>query len=454
MRRITTLLAALSAALLAGVVVMPAATAGAGGLPSKVWVSNTSPLVPGAGRSCTQPGFSTVQSAIAGVASGGTVEICAGTYTEQLQITKSVSLKGAGESSTTIALPSADPANSTTACDDAVNTAYGSGGTVQDEISICDAGGVSMSNLTVQPRWASGACNDNLYGIFVAGGSDLTATDVNVDGGGAYPADGCQGGVAIEVGLFGLTPTHIGSGTATLKKVTVSGYQKNGITVDGAGSSATLTKDTVTTHPTAATAQNGIQISNGAKSVIKKTTVSGNECNELVEGGDSAPYQASGVLLYDAAPGTSITKSTISGNDFGLYYVSGAASEAASSTTTISKDHFTDNRYEGIMLDSGIATLAHDYVTASLSGDPDDIGILVYQYEGQPYASQATATGMHISGQSVAVEVSTDGGTPGSAPGDDLPGTFNISHSAFLTGNSAATNDTSPNFTITGVGNH
>ncbi len=58
-------------------------------------------------------------------------------------------------------------------------------------------------------------------------------------------------------------------GTATLNNDVVSSYQKNGITVDGTGSSAAIGNVTVTgAGETTAIAQNGIQISDGATARI------------------------------------------------------------------------------------------------------------------------------------------------------------------------------------------
>lgn len=436
MRKGTAVRAAFSAALLIGLVgALPASIAGAAGPPSTVWVrASGGALQLGGGTSCAKPGFRSVQAGINGVAVGGSVEVCAGTYVQQLRIHKSISLVGNGESSTTVKLP-ASPANSAgDRCDNAVNTAYGTGGQVQDGVSICDAGSVAIRNLTVEPQWPSGTCNDNLYGILVLGRSDLTASHLKVDGGGAFPVNGCQGGVAVQIGLFGLTPASVGIGAASLTDVAVSNYQKNGITVDGHGTTATITSTDVTTQPTTATAQNGIQISNGAKATMTSVHVSGNECNEPKECGATGTYEAGGVLIYDAAPGTSLTHSTVSDNDYGVYYISGAATEAASRTTTISNDHFTGNRFQGMLVDQGILTLSSDIISATQSADPDAVGILVYQYSGQNYASQATASGLDIYGQYVGVELSTDN------VATDHPGTFTINNS-LLRGNYGASTD-------------
>ena len=92
----------------------------------------------GPGTSCAEPGYSTIQAAIGAAGRGATIQICPGTYSEQLSITKPLKLQAAdGQYTATIALP-ATPANSTTECDAAAGkTVYG---TPQDEISICTSG--------------------------------------------------------------------------------------------------------------------------------------------------------------------------------------------------------------------------------------------------------------------------------------------------------------------------
>ena len=78
MRIKSTMIAALAAVAMAGMVASPTTVAGAAG--SRIWVSNTAPAVGGTGLSCAHPGYSTIQSAITNAGNfGATIEVCTGT---------------------------------------------------------------------------------------------------------------------------------------------------------------------------------------------------------------------------------------------------------------------------------------------------------------------------------------------------------------------------------------
>jgi Right handed beta helix region len=396
-------------AIAAVVAALPAAASAA-----SLWVAHA-PTVKGPGKSCTSPGYSTIQSAIAADTTGAKIEVCTGTYIEQLQITKGLSIVAAG--SVTVRLP-ATPVDSTTECDKASlkgleEHEYGDQPN-QDLVAICGAGTVTITGLTFEGNWPAGTCDDSLYGILVGGGADLKLTDSTISGAGADPINGCQGGIGVQVGMAWTNPVEIG--TATLTNDTIGGYQKNGITVDGPGSKATITSTTVTgAGETPAIAQNGIQVSNGAQAKITGSTISGNEYNP--------GYEATGVLFYGAAAGSSVTKSIIDDNDFGVYYLDGLPTPPTSSQLTISGDKLTNDRYASVGLDQGWATVSSD----ELAGGK--VGILVFQYDEQQYGPKGTGSGDTISGMSEwAVQGSSDENPA------DHPGSFSIVKSS-ISGN-------------------
>jgi hypothetical protein len=383
---------------------------------ASVYVSNSAPVTVG-GKSCTQPAYGSIQGAIN--ASAAQIIVCPGTYPEQLSITKATKLTVAGTpGSAKVTLPPS-PANSETVCDKAAAEAGFSPD--QDEISICKAGTVSISGLTVEAKWPSGTCGPSMYGIRVAGAATLKATNVTVNGAGASPINGCQSGVGIQAGTTRTKPAE--AGNLKLKGVTVSEYQKNGITIAGAGSTAAIATTTVIgAGATPAIAQNGIQVSEGGTAKIKSSKVSGNECNHSSCGPEGfSQTQSTGLLFFGAAPGSSVSSSTIGGNDIGAYYLSESAKQPGSPELTLSKDAFSANRYEGMVLDQGDALLKSDTITG-----PGEVGIELPQYEGQTLSSESSATGAKISGQTEAgVRVASD-----NAAGDE-PGTFTFTKSTF-----------------------
>jgi hypothetical protein len=400
------------------VLIVPAVAAA-----STAWVSGSAPTVLN-GTSCTKPGYSTVQSAIN--AGAATINVCSGTYPEQLTITKAVKLTAInGTGTATVAMPAA-AVDSTTSCDTT--------GTLKqkDEISICTAGTVSIAGLNVEAIIPLETCADGLYGIFVGEGSTLKATNVAINGASTSvnAFKGCQHGVAVEVGLKQFDnntenihiPHEIGH--AVLSKVKVSGYQKNGPTVKGETSTLVVSASTITGEgPSPYIAQNGIEVW-GATGKITGTTISGNEC-EVSGVCGSEKTQSSGALFFLAGPGSSLATSTLTGNDFGVYYISESELQPTTAQLAMTGDIFSSNRYEGIILDQGKASLNGSTVKGG------KIGVELLQYatppsEAQTQSSQSTATNDKINeATEAAIKVFSD-----KAAGD-IAGKFTITKSTF-----------------------
>ncbi|MDQ6811792.1 MAG: hypothetical protein M3Z95_07840, partial [Actinomycetota bacterium] len=239
------------------------------------------------GKSCTEPNYNTVNAAVAGAPSGSKIQICPGKYTEQLEITKALTLNAVnGVGSATLAIP-AVPAFSKTTCDEAGQT---------DEISICGAITVSITNLTVEAVYPLTTCAGKVDAIYVAGGGTLKASTDTINGAStnnnAYK--GCQHGLAVDVGQH--SPEQVGH--AVLRGDTISGYQKNGPTVRGKGSTLVISGSTITSEgPSPYIGQNGIEVAYGGKGNITATTVAGNECNLANICKPSTEEQASGILF-------------------------------------------------------------------------------------------------------------------------------------------------------------
>lgn len=144
-----------------------------------------------------------------------------------------------------------------------------------------------------------GARCTTIRGFTITGPSDVTGrngTGVNVINGGSAvidsniitfdttnPISGLQQGRGINVDL---------ASCAMILNNSVSNYQKTGIRINGAGTSAMVFNNIVTgVGATNLIAQNGIQVSRGATSLVQGNMVSGN--NYTVAGTSSA-----GILLF------------------------------------------------------------------------------------------------------------------------------------------------------------
>jgi hypothetical protein len=375
------------------------------------WVSNTAPQGTAPGTSCANPGYATITDAINASNSGDVIKVCAGTYHEQLVIDQ-VGVKLQAKGPVTVVGPAA-PA-SPTSCD-------GDGGSQpnQDVVDICGSFNVTITGFTFQGSWDPAVCYDSIYGVAALGGANLTMSNSTVENIGGDPrTDGCQGGVGIEAGLA-TSGTTADSGTATLNNDVVTGYQKNGITVDGKGSNAVINNATVTgTGATPAIAQNGIQVSDFATAKINGGSVSGNECDVAnVCGPDGfTQTQSCGILLFDAGQVT-VSGTEASANDIGIdniedytwsFYTPPSPFVATNESMTGLR---LNNRYENAFLDEGKSTLNGSALSGGEAGIETDQG----SYQTTPAVS--VANGDTITGASEdAILIDSDHATGDKAP--------------------------------------
>ncbi len=305
--------------------------------------------------------LATVQAGIDRVSSGGTVNVAAGTYTEQLVVNKPVTITGAGEANTMIQGPT-----------NMVDSACVGGG-VRAEVSVCGSANstVTMSQLTVSGgasgEDADASCAPQITGIYVSDGETLNlshGTVTNVFNAAGASLWGCQQGVAIRAGSNALGIV----GHLVVDHATILRYQKGGIVIDGPGSTGTITTNSVEGNQlpglAATIAMNGIQISRGASGTVTGNTVSGNQCDLAGCGADPVTQdQAAGIVLYDPitgqspAPAISVANNNVTSNDLGIY------SGQLSGTAAIATNTINANRYVGVELDEGTATLTNNTIT-------------------------------------------------------------------------------------------
>ncbi len=163
---------------------------------------------------------------------------------------------------------------------------------------------------TVNNATVSGA---RYYGI-VADRAVVNVTNSTVRDIGNTPFDGSQHGV----GIF-----YTNGASGLIDSNDVYAYQKGGIVIDGAGTKASVTNNTVTgLGPVDFIAQNGIQVSRGAVATVRGNDISNNDYTGHVgvgpnPGGQNPPgweYYSAGLLLYQAGDGTKASMNHFSGN--------------------------------------------------------------------------------------------------------------------------------------------
>jgi hypothetical protein len=362
---------------LVAIALATAVTAPAAASANTAWVNNnTAAKAPF--NSCANPGFSSVQAAIS--SPNTAIRVCAGTYAEQLQIKRALTLTG--ESGVTLKLPPS-PVETSTPCDVAES---------QDLIVICVKGAVKVSNVTLEARWTGPAdCAKEYFGVMIGGEATVSLSNSSILHAGAEPINGCQQGVGIQVGRNRSSQV----GIATLTNDTVAGYQKNGITIDGPGSKAAVKKVTVKGAGPAPTAQNGIQISRGAVAKVTESSFADNECAVVSCGNANAAQleeDAAGVLFYKEGPGSTVSGSSISKNDLGVSHITGTETnkpQATVMTSTLVKD-----RYAAVMVGQGFLAVNKDKM------EEGSVGILVLQFAGQEFGPRGTGTEDTITGMS------------------------------------------------------
>jgi hypothetical protein len=246
--------------------------------------------------------FSTIQAAINASPSGSTVDICPGTYAEQLTINKSITLNGVSSTTSGVTSDAAiivPPAAGLVPNATDVDT----GNPIAAQIFVQNpATTVNISNVTVDGTGnLIGGCAPDLQGILyqnASGTLNHVAVRNQTLGTGL---GGCQSGEGIYV--------QTGAGfasTLTVENSSVHNYNKNGITGNDANTTLIATGNYVQgagVVPVPGAAQNGIQLGFGAKGTIKGNTVIDNIY------GDATIAASTDILLYDTAESSGITVS-------------------------------------------------------------------------------------------------------------------------------------------------
>jgi Right handed beta helix region len=267
-----------------------AAAACALALPAAASASTTR-LVDDDAVQCPSATFTSIQAAVTASSPGDKVKVCNGTYTETVTVP-------AGKNNIKIF---ADHTGGATIQNPPAHT--------DGSIVEIDAKAILFRGFNVQGPFLKTDCSGSAYGISVLQNGQATidynhVSDIQADN---SALAGCQYGVGILVGHA--SQSQVGKATVSLN--TVDTYQKNGIDVDGPGSNATVERNTVDGGPTSPIiARNGIELGRSATGAISRNTVLNNRYGP-------SPL-STGILVFDVDKHVSITKNTVTANDYGI----------------------------------------------------------------------------------------------------------------------------------------
>lgn len=299
---------------------------------------------------CKVGAFGSISAAVASatVPPGSIIDVCPGTYPEQIVINKALTIQGifnTNSSQAVIAMPSGGLGTTSS-----INSVLG---TIAAQVEVT-AGPVNITNITVDGTAGTTSCPSTDYvGIFYSSGSSGTVNEVetrnqtcNSGGVGITAENGAAASplsVTIEnsnihdnsfVGIITCSNQPTSTLTASIKGNYIMGGQYGVITFCNAGGSVSSN--------TIAAGNNGIGIYAGSSS----TTLSG---NTVIDG-------AYGIFVVEAAV---VSGNTVTNASFGI---------VVEATGSVTSNHISNSAY-GISLIASGATIKSNAITkASTAG--------------------------------------------------------------------------------------
>jgi len=242
--------------------------------------------------------FTTIQAAVNAVPPGSTIQVCPGTYPEQVIIAQKVTITGVSSGSLDAPIVTV-PASGLVA-----NGVDILGNPVAAQIFVQNATGVTISRITVDGsnNQLTSCGSPNPIGIYYQNSSGTINDDVARNQLMAPDLQGCQLGLAINV------ESNSGAPVVNITNNSVRNYDKNGITASGPGTgggpNVLVSGNTVIgLGATGVIAQNGIQVGFGASGKV----MGNNVADDIYTG---PTFGASGILIY-ASGGITVASNVV-----------------------------------------------------------------------------------------------------------------------------------------------
>jgi hypothetical protein len=289
---------------------------------------------------CPKALYSTIQNAVNAASSGDVIKVCAGTYPEQVVISKSLTVNGDNGA---IISPVSVSANT---------SSLASGQPIAAIVLVQNTTAVTIQNVIIdgEGNGISG-CSPDLIGIFYQNASGLlnhmAVRNVEL----APDDNGCQSGVGVFVQSAGA------SSVVTIENSSIHNYQKGGITANEAGTQVTINGNVVTGVGTATgAAQNGIQIGFGASGTIHANTVA-NHVYALCTGLMECPTTATDILVFQS-DGVTVDHNNAGVSQTGIAIVANSANVASNTV-------FDSVVFDGVLLQGNNNAATGNHITHS-----------------------------------------------------------------------------------------
>jgi len=304
---------------------------------------------------CQGGAFATIQSAVDAASAGDTVAVCPGYYSEQLTIAKPLTVKGiaaVNQGAAVIVPPSAGLAAN------AADALTGDAEAAQILVQTPGPSGpiqVVLRNLTVDGlNNGIPGCSPSVVGILYQNASGTIGQVVARNQQLGTALAGCQSGYGLRVE----TTSDAAASTVAIQNSGIHGYQKNGITAEGAQTSVTIVGNSVRGQgPNSGAAENGIQVGPGAAGSIRN-----NRIGDHVSVGTG--FAATGILIAGSG-NVQIAGNTIGNSDFGIAVetVTGGAIAGNADGAAIRNNVVFGSGYDGIDLCSNGNTASGNTIT-------------------------------------------------------------------------------------------
>lgn len=315
---------------------------------------------------CPNASFTRIQDAVDAAAPGSQIRVCKGTYVEQVSISKPLDLEA---ESGAVLMPASMQANA---------SSLSSGRAIAAALLVSNTTNVTIRGLTLEGvNNAISQCAPDLMGIFFQNASGeidrVAVRNFKL----SASLNGCQSGTGIFV-----QSGNGGASQVEIHRSTIHDFQKNGITANEIGTTATIDENVVTgLGPTIGAAQNGIQIGFGAGGSIENNTVTNNvwapctvvaACTAVAT--NILVAQSDGILVKDNVTGISQVGILFHGNQgqvlenrtFAISVFDGIHIEG--DQVQVKRNDVFNGAQSGIFIDGNNNTVDHNTITEAAVG--------------------------------------------------------------------------------------